>query len=103
MVPEPECTSEFWRTCADVPGHRKTPMPPSLPGAPCALRAMTRPRQNNIVLCGFSRGARWVDEVCRNDANLFDFAIAIAPYPQSKCEWNCRKTAREVMQVSRLI
>ena len=48
-------------------------------------------------------GARWVDEIVRGHANLWDLAVAIAPYPVSRDQRSQRESAREVMQVNRPI
>ena len=90
---------DFWCMYAHMPGNWK-PLPTSVLPAFRAVRAMAN---NKVVLCGFTRGARWVDEIFFNNADMLHFARATAPYPQCKCEWTCRKTAREVMLVNRPI
>ena len=93
-----------WYFWADIPGNHKTPFTQSIPMALEALRkTTTKTTKNKILLAGFSRGARWVDEVILEHAELFDFAIAIAPYPRSKDQWKQRDWARQVMQVKRPI
>ena len=76
---------------------------PFSPSVPDALRALRNTTKNKIILAGFARGARWVDEVILCHADLFDFAVAIAPYPRNKDKWQGKENAREVMQVNRPI
>ena len=97
----PRPLSSVWYFYADIPGKHKAPLTSSVPDA---LRALRQATNNKIVLCGFSRGARWVDEVLQKHADAgFDFAIAIAPYPANRDDWLQRQSAREVMKVNRPI
>ena len=99
----PRPLASVWYFWADISGKYTAPLPPSVPMALEELRLTTRRTKNRIILAGFSRGARWVDELILESAQLFDFAIAIAPYPRTKDQWNQREWAREVMQVNRPI
>ena len=100
----PRPLASVWYFWADIGGNSRAPFTQSIPMALEALRkTTTKTTKNKILLAGFSRGGRWVDEVILEHAELFDFAIAFAPYPRSKEEWNHREWARQVMQVKRPI
>merc|ERR1712018_469263 len=63
------------------------------------LRTVAARFKNRIMLIGFSRGAAWILDCALTVAAYVDAAVAFAPYPWTKCQWENESEARVLMQV----
>ena len=59
-----------------------------------------RPK-NVMIAWGLSRGARWLEEIVRENAKYLDVAIIIAGYPEGKDETKHRGAARQLIEAAR--
>ena len=60
---------------------------------------MLRKRANGraIIGWGMSRGAKWLIELVREHAGLLDGAVMFAGYPQTRCPYDQRASAQELI------
>ena len=58
---------------------------------------------NPVILCGFSRGAVWVNDLVLECADLFGAAVGLAGFPWAKGQAANSHAARQAMQVRKPI
>ena len=58
-----------------------------------------RAKSRAIIGWGFSRGAKWLIELTREHAGLLDGAVMIAGYPQTRCPYDQRSSAQELIAI----
>jgi hypothetical protein len=91
--------SPSWSVILNVPGIHSFRTPDCLIEALAFLRRVTEISRNYIVVIGFSRGAAWVLDICKEDVDKCDVAIALAPYPWTKCAFQNAAEAKILMMV----
>ena len=91
-----------WTVVLDVEGKFKKRTPTYLEALLRYLKGVIN-INSDVVIIGFSRGAAWVVDVALENADLFDAAIALAPYPWTKQPTDNMHEARMLMQVQKPI
>jgi hypothetical protein len=91
--------SPSWSVILNVPGIHRFRTPDCHIEALAFLRRVTETSRNYIVVIGFSRGAAWVVDICKEDVDKCDAAIALAPYPWTKCAFQNAAEAKTLMSV----
>jgi len=71
----------------DIPGNHKTKMPKEFIRFIEDLHARCSHNNNSIGAWGFSRGARWLEELVREHSAYLDVAVIIAGYPETRDKW----------------
>ena len=90
-----------WYAYCHIPGNAKLRLPDCVPFFLQKLGEICRQTRNKIILCGFSRGAAWVNDLVKEHATLWHVAVGIAGYPRTQDGDINFHEAREVMRVRR--
>ena len=81
----------------------KAPMPQELILFIKDLHRMCIPKNNAIVAWGFSRGAKWLQEIVREYSIYLDVAIIIAGYPGSKDQFENASEAKALIAANKTL
>ena len=98
-----DCPHHCWYAYMEIGGNHKTRIPDVFKQFIADLHAMCSHNKNSIVAWGFSRGARWLEELVREHSAYLDVAVIIAGYPETRDKWTNTSVAKELIAVKSTI
>ena len=97
------CPKPCWYAYMNVVGNWKTRVPHEFLQFISDLHAMCSPNKNAIIAWGFSRGARWLEEIVREHSRFLDAAFIIAGYPETRGQDQDTSVAKELIGIKTTI
>ena len=86
-----------------IPGDNKASLPKQLIAFIKELYGMCKHKGNPIVAMAFSRGARWLEQLVRENSHYLEVAIIIGGYPVSKDKVENKSHAKQLVNVKSTI
>jgi len=97
------CGKPCWYAYMQIPGSHKGELPKELIAFNKDLYFMCKHKRNPIVALGFSRGARWGEQLVRENSRYLEVAILIGGYPENRDRMKNRSHAKELVNVKTTI
>ena len=97
------CPKHCWYAYMQITGKNNRKLPDELMQFIRELHGMCKHEGNPIVAMGFSRGARWLEEIVRENSHYLEVAIIIAGYPENKDKVQNKSHAQELVKVKSTI
>ena len=97
------CPKHCWYAYMQITGKNNRKLPDELMQFIRELHGMCKHEGNPIVAMGFSRGARWLEKIVRENSHYLEVAIIIAGYPENKDKVQNKSHAQELVKVKSTI